>query len=257
MAPKENSDKKLPVSVCIIAYNEEAMIGDCLASISGFDDIIVIIDAKTSDRTLSIAERYGCRVFIESWKGDGPQKQSAVDKSSHDWVLILDADERLSPEGETIIRNALNTPSSAVAFSLRRRSYIGTRLIRHSGWWPDVIVRLFDKRYCKIRGGTHASLHVEGKTVPLPAILDHFSYRNYAHMIEKMNTYSSWMANELAERKRRCLPLTPLFHGLWMFFRTYVIKRGFLDGLDGLTISVINATGSYLKYAKLRERYRR
>lgn len=246
--------EKLPVSVCIIAYNEEAMLSDCLASLACFDDIIVVVDSKTTDQTIAIASRHGCRVFVEQWKGDGPQKQSAVDKSKFNWVLILDADERLTPGGESAIRDALKNWPGAAAFRLHRQSYIGNRRIRHSGWWPDNVVRLFDKRLCKMRGITHASLGVNGETVAIPAVLDHFSYRNYAHMIAKMNTYSSWMSEELDEQKRECNTLTPVFHGIWMFFRTYILKRGILDGLDGLTISVINATGSFMKYAKLLER---
>jgi glycosyltransferase involved in cell wall biosynthesis len=245
--------ENIPVSVCIIAYNEEAKILRCLESVRQFGDVVLVVDSKSVDRTAAIGEDFGCRVFIEEWKGDGPQKQSAIDKCNFNWILMLDADEILPlPAFETIQSIFLN-PADIVAYSMKRRSYIGERRIRHSGWWPDRVIRLFDRRYCRMRGITHSSLQVNGKTCPLDAVIEHYSYVDYAHLAEKMNRYSSWMANELYHSGRRVNVMTPMLHAIWMFVRVFFIKRGFLDGLDGITISTISATGSFLKYAKLLE----
>lgn len=253
MTPATEDSLELPVSVCIIAYNEEDKILRCLQSVSLFTDIVLVIDSKTTDRTGAIAEDFGCRVYVEDWKGDGPQKQSAIDKCRYEWIFLLDADEILPEESFQMIRDALLHKEDNVAFSLRRRSYIGSRRIRHSGWWPDRVTRLFNKTRCRMRGITHSSLQVNGRMSALEAVIVHYSYINYAHMADKMNRYSTWMANELYLTDKRVSCLTPWLHGTWMFFRTFFIKRGFLDGLDGLVISVVSATGSFLKYAKILE----
>lgn len=244
---------KIPISVCIIAYNEEAKIAGCLDSVIFFDDVVVLIDSKTTDKTAQLARAFGCRVFSEDWKGDGPQKQSAIDKSKNNWVLLLDADERLASDSLRIIKDLFPGENQVEAYSFKRRSYISNRIISHSGWWPDRVTRLFDKKICRMKGITHSSLDVTGKTIPLNAVIEHYSYKDYSHLISKMNTYSSWMANELYENNKKITYLTPLTHAFWMFLRTFIIKKGFMDGLDGLVISLSNAVGSFFKYAKLLE----
>jgi glycosyltransferase involved in cell wall biosynthesis len=243
---------KIPVSVSIIAYNEEAAIASCLESVKEFGDVVVVVDSKTTDMTAEIAGQFGCRVFREEWAGDGPQKQKGIDKCSSDWVLMLDADERLPRESLEIIENALKH-RHADAYRLNRRNFIGDREIRHSGWWPDKLVRLFDKRKCKMKGITHSSVDVKGRIQDLEAVIEHRGFEDYRDMIGKMNTYSSWIANELYLSGKKCTPLTPLTHSMWMFFRTYFLRLGFIDGVDGFVISLLNAGGSFFKYAKLIE----
>jgi glycosyltransferase involved in cell wall biosynthesis len=250
------SNSKIPVSVSVIAYNEETAIASCLESVKEFGDIVVVVDSKTTDMTAEIAGEFGCRVFREEWAGDGPQKQKAIDKCNFDWVLMLDADERLPSESLEIIKGALKH-RPADAYRLRRKNFIGDRAIRHSGWWPDRLVRLFNKKKCRVKGLTHSSVSVQGKILDLEALIEHRSFQDYADMIARMNTYSSWIANELFLSGRRCNCLTPLVHSTWMFFRTYFLKLGFMDGLDGIVISFMNAGGSFLKYAKLLDLQRR
>lgn len=247
-----NDTSKIPLSVSIIAYNEEAIIASCIESVKVFPDIVVVVDAKTTDKTAEIASELGCRVFREEWDGDGPQKQKAIDKCNFDWVLMLDADEKLPVESLAIIEDAMKH-RPANAYRLKRKNFIGDRAIRHCGWWPDRLIRLFDKRKCKMKGLTHSSVSVNGKILDLDALIEHHSFKDYADMIERMNTYSSWIAHELFLSGRRCNCLTPLAHSTWMFFRTYFLKLGFMDGLDGIVISLMNAGGSFLKYAKLLE----
>lgn len=244
---------KIPVSVIIIAYNEESRILDCLKSVEEFDEIVVLVDSKTTDRTSAISEQFGCRVFVEEWKGDGEQKQSGIEKSAHDWVLMLDADERLMPDAVTEIRGILESPGKADAYRLRRRSFIGHRRIKYSGWWPDRVTRLFDKHKSSIGGIVHAVVEVNGKTENLNATILHYSFNDYAHMVRKLNVYSSLSASVLYEKKAAVTVLSPCAHFAWMFFKTLIIRKGFLDGLDGLVIAFLTGTSSFLKYAKLLE----
>jgi glycosyltransferase involved in cell wall biosynthesis len=250
-------DASIPVSVVIIAYNEEAAIVDCLRSVAQFNDIVVVVDSKSTDETARVAAEFGARVFVEDWKGDGFQKQSGIHKCENRWVLIIDADERLTPEAVEIIRGLHFDSSAVAAYSLRRRSYVGRRKIKHSGWWPDRVIRLFHKERCSIEGIVHAKLSVDGTTKNLDATLIHYSYVDYAHMISKLNKYSSWSACVMYEQGRPANSLSPLVHFAWMFFRTFVIRKGFLDGIDGLVISMVTASNSFFKYAKLLELRRR
>lgn len=245
--------EKIKASVIIIAYNEEARIHECLNSVKEFDDIVVVVDSKTFDRTSLVARHFGCRVFIEDWKGDGDQKQSGIEKSLYDWVLILDADERLTPDAVSVIRDTLTHAEKADAYTLKRRSFIGGRRIKYSGWWPDRNVRLFNKKKSSIGGLVHAVVLVKGRTKHLNATMLHYSFYDYAHMVRKLNIYSSWSAKVLYDSNKRATCLTPCLHFAWMFFKTFIIRKGFLDGLDGLVISFLTGTSSFLKYAKLME----
>lgn len=242
------------LSVAVIAKNEEERIADCLRSVRFADDIVVV-DSESTDRTVAIARDLGARVFVEPWKGFARQKQSAVDHALHDWVLILDADERIPPAtAETILAALKNPLAGAAAFGFNRRNFLHGKWIRRCGWYPDRIVRLvnrnsgaFDERY------VHESWQAAGETVLLAADIEHVSFRNYSEMIAKMEHYSTLGAAESFRKQKWVGPFSPLFHGLWMFFRTYFMEWGLLEGFDGFMIAALNAGGSFLKYAKLRE----
>jgi glycosyltransferase involved in cell wall biosynthesis len=249
--------EKIQASIIIIACNEEKRIAECLNSVKDFDDIVVVVDSKTNDKTSQIAEDFGCRVFIEDWKGDGDQKQSGITKSKHDWVLILDADERLSAGAVQTIAATLKDPGKADAYTLKRRSFISSRKINYSGWWPDRNIRLFNKNKSSIGGIVHAVVIVKGKTKNLDATMRHYSFNDYSHMVEKMNKYSSWSASVMYERKKKVTCMAPITHFAWMFFKTLIIRKGFIDGLDGLVISFLTGASSFLKYAKLLELQRK
>ena len=243
--------KKLPLSVIIITKNEEKLISACLESVSFAEDIVVL-DAGSKDNTTEIAKSFGCRVFVEEWKGYGPQKQSALEKTYHKWVLSLDADERIPPETAQIISQIIQDPK-AQAYSLPRKNFFHGKWIKHSGWWPDRVVRLFDKEHGKFEGIVHETWVTEGKIIELNVPIEHYSYQNYSQMLKKMNEYSSTRARELYDKGIRVNLLTPFLHGGWMFIRSYFLKLGLLNGLDGFIISFINACNSFFKYAKLLE----
>ena len=244
-------NKKLPLSVIIITKNEEERLPHCLKSVNFAEDIVVV-DAGSQDRTIEIAKSFGCRVFIEKWKGYGPQKQSALEKTYYKWVLSLDADERIPPETAQIISQVIQAPK-AQAYSFLRKNFFHGKWIKYCGWWPDRVIRLFEKGHGKFEGMVHETWVTEGKIIELNVPIEHYSYENYSQMLKKLDEYSSTRARELYDKGIRVNLLTPFLHGGWMFIRSYFLKLGFLNGLDGFVISFMNAGSSFFKYAKLLE----
>ncbi len=242
---------KIKLSVIIVTKNEEKNLPDCLKSVS-FADEIIVIDSYSKDKTVKIAKEFGCKVFIESWKGYGPQKQSALEKTSNRWVLSIDADERIPPETGNIIKEILQFPKAA-AYSFPRRNYFHGKWIKGCGWWPDRVVRLFDKYSGNFNGIVHESWQTRGKIIHLNVPIEHYTCRTYSHLLQKMAIYSSLTAKELYKKNKRVSLFSPVIHSFWMFIKSYFLKAGFMDGFDGLVISLINAAGSFFKYAKLLE----
>jgi glycosyltransferase involved in cell wall biosynthesis len=224
--------EKVPLSVAIITKNEEGNLPDCLRSVSFADDIVVVVDSSSTDRTVEIAESFGCHVFIEDWKGDGPQKNSAIAKCKHEWVLVLDADERIPDETQKVIMSIVNDPSSADAYNFPRKNYFHRRWIRYCGWWPDRIIRFVKRSKGSFQAITHGKWATSGAF---------------------METRSTDMARELFDAGKRANVFTPFLHGITMFLKIYIIKLGFLEGFDGFIISITRAGGSFFKYAKLLE----
>jgi len=244
----------IPISVAVITRNEEERLPACLESAS-FADEVVVVDSGSTDRTVEIARSAGARVLVEPWRGFSQQKQFAVDQCVNEWVLILDADERTPPGTATAIREALKSRDRTVAaFSFPRKNFLHGRWIRHCGWWPDRIVRLVDRRRGAFDGrAVHEQWVTRDGVQSLDSPIEHFSFRNYSELVAKMELYSDLASRSLFEAGKSASPLTPPLHALWMFFRTYVLERGFQEGFDGFVISLMNAGGSFFKYAKLRE----
>jgi len=248
--------KKIPASVCIIAYNEEERLEECLSSVRAFDEIVVIVDAKTTDGTAGIAARAGAKVFIEEWKGFGPQKQSAVEKCTHDWVLSIDADESL-PQGTVEEISALLKAPGADAYSLPRMNFFHGRWMRCGDWWPDRQLRLFRKDMGRFVSMVHEKWEFTGTAEKLPCPLIHKPFRNYAEMLRTMNSYSTLIAEDLYARGLRTNVFSPVLHAAAMFFKIFIAKKGFLDGFDGLVTAIYKTSNSFFKYAKLLEIQRR
>jgi glycosyltransferase involved in cell wall biosynthesis len=239
------------LSAAVITKNEEKRLPDCLKSLS-FADEIIVVDSGSSDRTVEIAESFGCKVFVENWKGYGPQKNSALEKCSYEWVFILDADERVPAETGEIIKKVLKNPD-ADAYSFRRKNYLHGYWLRHSGYWPDKEVRLFNRYKGSFQSVIHEIWVTSGTTRELDAHFDHYSFSGYSDMLETLNDYSTFHARELHISGRRATALTPAYHGTMMFLKIYFLKLGFLDGFDGLVTALTKAGGSFFKYAKLLE----
>jgi (heptosyl)LPS beta-1,4-glucosyltransferase len=251
---KEEAQEKTPLSVAIITKNEEERLPDCLKSVT-FADEVLVVDSGSTDGTVALAKSLGAKVLIEEWRGYSGQKQFAVDQCLHDWVLILDADERIPQQTAQSITQALARNDSTIsAYGFRRKNYLHGRWIKHCGWWPDRIVRLVNRRAGEFDGRpVHEKWVTQGTVKGLEAVIEHISFRNYSELLAKMENYSNLASKELFEKAVNVNALTPIFHGLWMFLRTYLLELGVLDGFDGFVISTTNAGGSFLKYAKARE----
>ncbi len=240
------------LSAVIITKNEEKRLPRCLESLSFVDEVIVV-DSGSSDATVEIAKEFGCRVFVEEWKGYGPQKQSAVEKASFKWVLSIDADERVPPETARVILEELKAPR-ADAYSLRRKNFLHGKWIKGCGWWPDEVVRLFDKSKGRFEGLVHEKWVTSGKVMRLKCHLEHYPFSGYSDMLKKLELYSEIGSELVVKEGVLATPKKALFHGFWTFVKTFIIKQGFKEGFDGFVISLYHALGSFFKYAKAFEK---
>ena len=242
----------LPLSVIIITRNEELNIADCLASLAGIASEIVVVDSGSADRTVALARAAGAKVIqTASWPGFGPQKNIALDAASCDWVLSLDADERLTPALREQIGAAMRT-AACDAYEMPRLSYFCGKPVRHGGWYPDHIVRLVRRGTARFSDHlVHESLIAQGPVGRLGAPLLHYSYRTMDDVRRKVDSYSLAGARQLHARGKRSSRMQAVLHGAWAFVRTYVFKLGVLDGSTGWRIACMNMRASYLKYARL------
>jgi glycosyltransferase involved in cell wall biosynthesis len=244
------------ISVAIITLNEEENIRECLESVSWADEIVVV-DSGSTDRTVEIAKELTARVIHNDWPGYVAQKNFALDATTGEWVLCLDADERCTPELQKAILEALEKPGDADGFAMRRHvRYLG-RWINHGGWYPDWKVRLVRREKARW-GGTdpHDRLETGGPVRELDAELVHYTYRDFAHQIRTVNRFSDVAAEEWMKAGRSFSLVRALLHPPAKFFECYIWKRGFLDGWPGFVIALTSSFYVYAKYVKLRERDR-
>ncbi len=241
-----------PLSVIIITKNEENHISDCLATIAWCNEIIVV-DCGSTDNTVALCQKYTDKIFIENdWQGFGVQKNRALAKATGEWVLSIDADERVTAALQQEIKHAI-AHSIYTAFRMPRQSCYCGRWIKHSGWTPDYVTRLF-RRDC-----AHFSddiIHEKVQVLPgdigtLKRPLRHYSFNSLEEVLEKINSYSSANAHKHFEQGKKSSLSKAIFHGLWSFVRTYVLRAGFLDGREGFMLAVSNAEGTYYRYLKL------
>lgn len=245
------------LSACIITYNEADRIEACLRSVA-FCDELIVVDSHSTDDTRARAAALGARVIERDWPGYRSQKQFAVDAAAHDWVLCLDADERVTPALRAEIE-ALRTQGfgGAAGWSVPRITDYFGRFLRHGNAYPDRLVRLFDRR----RGGwtgyeIHENTKVRGRVSRLRGHLEHYSYRSLSDHLSRMQRYADLMAQALYARGRRC-GLTPvLLNPQWRFMRGYLLRLGFLDGWRGLVFALIEANYVRRKYLGLYMRSR-
>lgn len=241
----------MTLSVIIITKNEERHIGDCLASVA-FADEVIVLDSGSTDRTLEIAKVHGAKVHQSNdWPGFGPQKNRALDLATGDWVLSIDADERVTPELADAIIEAMTNPASDAYRVARLSSFCG-RWIRHSGWWPDYVVRLFRKGAGRF---SDVAVHEKVITQTSPGTLSghflHYPYENYDALISKVNRYSTDAAIMMHRRGKKTNMPAILGHALWTFIRIYFLRKGFLDGKEGFILAATAAAGSFFRYSKL------
>jgi len=241
------------LSVILITRNEESNLDDCLASLEGVAQQIVVVDSNSTDRTLEIANNYGALMaYPTDWPGFGPQKNRALDLATGDWVLSLDADERLTPALKSEILTAMNHSAHVDCFAIPRLSWYCGRFIRHSGWSPDYVERLFKRGTARFSDDlVHERLIPNGTVAKLKNPMLHYSFMNYAQVLDKLNRYSSASAEQAFLRGKKSNPAKAVLHGMWAFIRTYILRAGFLDGPQGFALALSNAHGTYYRYMKL------
>lgn len=240
------------LSVIIITKNEAQHISRCLDSVKWADEIIVL-DSGSDDNTVELCKTYTDKVFSTDWPGFGIQKQRALDKASGNWVLSIDADEQVSAVLRAEIELAMQN-NQYDGFEIPRLSSYCGRNMKHGGWWPDYVLRLFKREAGKFSPElVHERVEVSGKIAKLTQPLLHEAFINPEEVLHKINSYSSLGARKLYEAGKNTSLSEAIFKGFWTFFRTYVLKASCLDGRQGLMLAVSNAEGAYYKYVKLLE----
>lgn len=240
------------ISATIITRNEERNLPRAIESLRCCDEILVV-DSGSTDRTVEIAERYGARVLEANWRGYAGQKNYASDQAAHDWILSIDADEALSEDLEGEIWALKKRGPAFDAYTVPRMAQYLGKWILHSGWYPDRKIRLFDRRQARWVGDyVHESVFSQGRVGELEGNLLHYTCQSLTEHLKTMNGYTTLAAEELAARKKRIGYHHLLLAPPWTFFRTYVLQRGFLDGLEGLAIAYMASLYTFMKYAKAR-----
>ena len=245
------------ISVTIITLNEEKNIRDCLESVHGLADEVIVVDAFSEDKTFEIACEYTKAVFQREWGGFASQKQFALDKATCPWVLSLDADERLTPELGQAIKRILMDGTQFDGFKIPRRTYFLGKWIRHCGWYPGYQIRLFKRAKTRVsQSHVHEGFIVDGSIGILKQDIIHYTNPTLEASFEKMMTYSALEALDRLERKR-----VRWYHFIGnpiaVFFNKYIAQRGFLDGIHGLILSLIAAMLKMMLYMRIWERQNR
>jgi len=241
------------ISVTIITRNEAADIAAALDSVAWADERIVV-DSCSTDDTVAIASRHGARVVSREWPGYVAQKNYAASIATNDWILSLDADERVPPELAAEITATLAQEPAARGYRVPRVTFHLGRWIRTTDWYPDDQLRLYDRRAAEWGGRyVHEGVIVKGPVARLRHELQHYAYRDIAEHLETIEHYTTLAAQQMFDAGRRATFFDVTVQPAFAFFRNYILKRGVLDGATGLIISRMNAYYVYLKFAKLRE----
>jgi len=241
------------LSVTVITRNEAADIGEALASVR-FADEIVVVDSCSTDETVAIAQRHADRVVVREWPGYIEQKNYAASIATHDWILSLDADERVTPELASEIGRRLAGDPREAAFRIPRVTFHLGRWIRTTDWYPDFQARLYDRRQARWSGRyVHESVTADGAIGTLRGELQHYAYRDISDHLETIDRYTTYAARQMYESGRRAGLLQIAGHPPLAFLRNYVAKGGIRDGMPGLIVSALNSYYVFLKFAKLWE----
>jgi glycosyltransferase involved in cell wall biosynthesis len=241
------------LSVTVITRNEAANLAAALSSVAWADEIIVV-DSESTDETVAIARQFTPRVEVRAWPGYASQKNYAASLASHDWILSLDADERVTPPLAGQIKATLSATPVHAAFRIPRVTWHLGRWIRTTDWYPDHQLRLYNRRAAHWTGRyVHESLTVNGSLGTLAADLEHYPYRDITDHLETIGRYTTFAAQQMHDEGRRAGLIQMAAHPPLAFLRNYVARGGFRDGVPGFIVSALNAYYVFLKFAKLRE----
>ncbi|MEM0967552.1 MAG: glycosyltransferase family 2 protein [Verrucomicrobiota bacterium] len=244
--------KKLNVSVCILAKDEEANLPRCLAPLEAFDEVIVL-DSGSEDKTVEIARQWGATVIEESWQGFGATRKKLFQAASKPWILWLDADE-VVPQGLVDeIQKVAGMKSNRNGFWINRITYIGKKRFHHGNWYPDWNLRFFrTEGWFMEERDVHERIQVHGETGRFFSCIDHYSYRNWAERKERSQRYAKLWAAEAFRDGRRVTFFDQVGHSFACFVKAFFLKLGFLDGFSGLRLAFSNASEVSDKYRRLR-----
>jgi glycosyltransferase involved in cell wall biosynthesis len=242
------------ISACIITLNEADRIADCIASLA-FCDEVLVVDAHSTDDTRAISARLGARVIERDWPGYRSQREFAMQAASHDWILAVDADERVSPglrDELQALRAQIDGGADVAGATMPTLTFYFGQSLRHGNAWPDRHPRFYDRRRARWTGyEIHERVTIDGAVRTLRSPLEHHSYRDFGEHLRKMDRYAELMAQQMHASGRRASLTQVLFNPPWRFFRGYVLKRGLLDGWRGLVYHLVEAGYVRRKYLRL------
>lgn len=257
------------VTGLVLTYNGARLLDECLASLS-FCDVLLVVDSQSTDETRDIAARHGATVLVRAWEGPGPQFRFALERITTDWVVSLDQDEYLTDELRENIRrvvraepgtpgtpgpDATGTPADLAGYWTPRRSFYYDRFLKHSGWYPDYLLRVFRAGRMEVRvSGAHYSFHPQGRTEKLAGDIVHHPYRNLREHLDKINAYAQAAADEMRAKGKKGGLTRAVAHGLVRFVKLYLLKLGVLDGRAGFINAVCGAFYAFQKYIRVSEK---
>ena len=239
------------ISACIISFNEEKKIEDCLKSLTGIADEIIVVDSNSNDNTVNIAKKHEARVINQEFLGYIEQKNFAVQQASYDWILSLDCDERLSPELQKAILTIKDDIEVFDAYKMPRKTFYVYRWLNHC-WYPDLKTRLFNKHTAHW-GGTNPHDHIitTGENVSqLKGDIYHYSFDSISEHLKTIDKFTEIGADELIRKNKKFNFFSPITHATWTFIKLYLLKRGFMDGFAGFVVSVLSFMQIFVKYSK-------
>ncbi|MCP4747089.1 MAG: glycosyltransferase family 2 protein [Desulfobacteraceae bacterium] len=240
------------ISATIITKDEEANIADCINSLSWANEVVVL-DSGSKDNTVSIARQYTDKVFVEQWRGQGRQKNRAAELAKGPWIVSIDADERVSPELAREILKHIKEDNHA-AMAMRRKNFYKGQWIRHCGWWPDWVIRVFRKGESHFSTDViHDSLQVKANIIKLTHPLIHYSFHSPEDFLNRAYWYAYHQSREMYRKGEKATVWTAVSHAVFNFLQTFFLRFGFMDGAAGLLVAVSNFVGVFYRYMMLRD----
>ena len=239
------------ISGLVITFNEEKNIGKCIDALFQVCDEVIVVDSNSKDDTVKIATKKGAKVIVQSFLGDGPQRIHGVPFCKNEWILNLDADEFLDTDSIKFIEkgNFLTDPFDA--YSFRVKNFLQEKVIDFAGWYPDYKIRFFNKKTALPSEDKVHQKIIATNVKKLKTHILHYGSHSFFQIIAKKNQYAQWNAEQLYDAGKRVSCFKPVVNGLVSFIRCYFFKKGIINGIDGLTISLTQGYFSYIKYANL------
>ncbi|MEI6857730.1 glycosyltransferase family 2 protein [Psychrilyobacter sp.] len=244
----------MKLSVGIITYNEERILGKTLDAVRGLADEIIIVDSNSSDNTIKIAQSKGAIVYTEDWKGFGPQKNSIIEKCKGDWILLIDADEVISGELKEIIKNIIDGKNKYEVYDINRCSVCFGKELKYGGWSNQYATRLWKKGYVSVNDNlVHEEFETGSTKGKIKEKIYHYTYLTLSDYITRFDRYTTLGAEEYFKRGKKSSFFNIVINPFFKFIRMYIFRFGFLDGLEGLIIALFSGMYTMTKYFKLRE----